>query len=176
MNTITYALIGLSIAAGLLAMVAAVAISWSERRQRKRAQIEMRLLEIFLSDHRLVRVREERNVTPGQVSEIATLLETGTRNEELKKSYPDWFARLSFLGFAWVVAQEQTGPRSRQGRESGQTRYAMLRDLLLSTTDNLPLEQVLLDPIARSYLEEVFELLPAEPVGVTESSKPFQTT
>jgi hypothetical protein len=176
-----------TLSAGVLALFAGVGIHRSEKRHRRRSLVRLADLRELLDEPKLKGPLERERVESEEIPGITMTLD-------------DWDARAdaravgkslaSSLLIAKRVEFEPIAPRWRsitdQGRrpESGgvakdedllaRDRHAALRDVLLSSMDDLPLETALLDSTTRGVLEEVLDRLPPrsddQERGTSESS------
>jgi hypothetical protein len=175
-STITYTLIGLSIAAGMLAVFAALAIASSERRNLDEARARFkRVSDLLWETEAVERALEKQRVAESDVREITDALEEWRREsggpkpespesvENLDLEYPgDGFLRR--VGTETRRAErgaDVAEPRVRVTTD--EARYIALRQTLLALLDDLSLESVLLDSASGERLDSILSRLPPAP-------------
>ena len=157
MNAVTYLVVFGTLAAGLLAVLAALAIRTSERGQRERARARIADLAGLVDSEVLKRILEKRRVDSHDVEQITEHLAEQTRESE---------ADVQSITASWkrIVMREHEVWGEQLAEMSDEHRYLVLRDTLLDLLDDLPLEAVLLDPHNRRALDEsLAKLLPPPP-------------
>ena len=190
MSTITYALIALSIVAGVFAVCTAVAIAWSERRARSDADARLKAMGAALLEDELVLETEKQSVDEARAGLIESSLERWSDrtsddwNDILKdqnqaraikhaidqlKLRADDEGKISLRDIFWRLSgdeqrrAERAEQADRRGAKPGEARYIALRRLLLSLLDDLSLESVLLDSRLRGRLDEILGAFPPAP-------------